>query len=253
MPPESQLYPRSGIGVDGPLLVIAPAGNPAIRLDARLLDRVELIGQPTQGPLVASGLAASGGVAALAGWLPVGGGLFIGAGLAYVAFDRLMEARRRSHIKDLLLAIGDLEVALTISDGPEAARSIAERLSPYTREAPITGVAVYEDARRRLQSLMQGKPARDAYLGEGLAVGTEQVVFQGGRLEVGSVSFTIDEVREHAVRGANLPLAHGQLLQAAMGLLVVAARERAEQGENPETLAARIAEYEKWSGHGAGR
>jgi len=37
-----ELLPRSGIGVDGYDLVIAPPGNPVIRLDARLLDRIEL-------------------------------------------------------------------------------------------------------------------------------------------------------------------------------------------------------------------
>src|SRR5439155_6207148 len=39
---RTKLLPRSGIGVEAPWLVIAPPGNPIIRLDARLLDRVEL-------------------------------------------------------------------------------------------------------------------------------------------------------------------------------------------------------------------
>ena len=38
---RQRLLPRSGIGVDEAWLVIAPPGNPIIRLDARLLDRVE--------------------------------------------------------------------------------------------------------------------------------------------------------------------------------------------------------------------
>ena len=54
---RTRLLPRSGIGVDGAWLVIAPPGNPIIRLDARLLDRVELIGRSPTGPLIASGLA----------------------------------------------------------------------------------------------------------------------------------------------------------------------------------------------------
>ena len=40
---RTRLLPRSGIGVEAPWLIIAPPGNPVIRLDARLLDRVELI------------------------------------------------------------------------------------------------------------------------------------------------------------------------------------------------------------------
>ena len=61
------------------------------------------------------------------------------------------------------------------------------------------------------------------------------------------------EVRELALRGANLPLPGGRLLQAAMGLLVVAAEERARNGEDLETLARRISEYETWTGRTAGR
>ena len=56
-----------------------------------------------------------------------------------------------------------------------------------------------------------------------------------------------------ALRGANLPLTGGRLLQAAMGLLVVAAEERAAAGEDVTLLSKRIAEYESWSGHTAGR
>ena len=61
---RSRLLPRSGIGVDGAWLVIAPPGNPIIRLDARLLDRVELIGRSPTAPLVWSGIATAGVAAA---------------------------------------------------------------------------------------------------------------------------------------------------------------------------------------------
>jgi len=64
---------------------------------------------------------------------------------------------------------------------------------------------------------------------------------------------TVREPGEYALRGANLPLTGGRLLQAAMGLLVVAAEERAAQGEDVTVLSKRIAEYESWSGHTAGR
>ena len=72
-------------------------------------------------------------------------------------------------------------------------------------------------------------------------------------LRVGKRYFKVAEVREYALRGANLPLEGGRLLQAAMGLLVVAAEERAKAGEDVALLSKRIGEYEAWSGHTAGR
>src|SRR5215470_17705042 len=118
---RTRLLPRSGIGVDGAWLVIAPPGNPIIRLDARLLDRVELIGRSPTGPLIASGLATAGAAAAALQFL-IPGGVFACAGLAYLAHERFSEARRRARSRDLLLALGDLEVALHVADGPEAAK-----------------------------------------------------------------------------------------------------------------------------------
>ena len=81
----------------------------------------------------------------------------------------------------------------------------------------------------------------------------EMVHVSGEYLHVGAVAFRIDEVRDYALRGANLPLPGGRLLQAVMGLLVVAAEERARAGEDVEALSRRIAEYEKWTGRTAGR
>src|SRR6266480_3631417 len=95
---RTRLLPRSGIGVDAPWLVIAPPGNPIIRLDA---------------PLLASGLATAGVAAAALSFIP--GGVFACAGLAYLAHERFSEARRRSRSRDLLLALGDLEVALHVA------------------------------------------------------------------------------------------------------------------------------------------
>ncbi len=250
MTSKLRLLPRSGIGVDGPSLVIAPRSNPVIRLDARLLDRVELIGRSAAFGYVSSGALAAGSAAAFVGLIP--GSLYLGAGMALFAHIRFLRARARSRGRDLLLAIGNLEVMLHVADGPKAARSISEQLSPYTREAPITRAEVYEDARRRLNAVMTGKPA-DEEAARGLYVGTEEVKVTGDRLKVGNDAFAIADVRDYAVRGANLPLEGGRQLQAAMGLLVVAAHERALQGEDMESLSARIASYEKWSGHGAGR
>jgi hypothetical protein len=250
---RSRLLPRSGIGVDGAWLVIAPPGNPIIRLDARLLDRVELIGRSPTGPLVWSGVATAGGVAAALAVIP--GGVFACAGLAYLAHERFSEARRRQRSRDLLLALGDLEVALHVADGPDAAKHIAEQLAPYTRDAPITRPEVYEDAKRRMRAQAEGKGEASARreLESALLVGSDVVYLRGDFLQVGSAHFRVSEVREYALRGANLPLAGGRLLQAAMGLLVVAADGRAAAGEDVSLLSKRIADYEAWSGHTAGR
>ncbi len=250
---RTRLLPRSGIGVDGASLVIAPPGNPIIRLDARLLDRVELIGRSPTAPLVWSGMATAGVAAAALSILP--GGIFMCAGLAYLAHERFSEARRRSRSRDLLLALGDLEVALHVADGPEAAKSISEQLAPYTRDAPITRPEVYEDAKRRMRAQAEGKGEASARreLEQALLVGSDVVYLRGDTLQVGQLAFRIGEVREYALRGANLPLTGGRLLQAAMGLLVVAAEERATQGEDVALLSKRIADYEAWSGHHAGR
>jgi len=251
---RTRLLPRSGIGVDAPWLVIAPPGNPIIRLDARLLDRVELIGRSPTAPLVASGVAIAGVAAAGFSLLP--GGVFACAGLAYLAHERFSEARRRSRSRDLLLALGDLEVALHVADGPEAAKGISEQLAPYTRDAPITRPEVYEDAKRRVRAQAEGKgdAAAKREIEHALLVGSDVVTMNGDMLKVGQdQAYRISEVREYALRGANLPLPGGRLLQAAMGLLVVAAEERAAAGEDLAVLSKRISDYEAWSGHHAGR
>lgn len=251
---RTRLLPRSGIGVDAPWLIIAPPGNPIIRLDARLLDRVELIGRSPTAPLVASGVAIAGVAAAGFSLLP--GGVFACAGLAYLAHERFSEARRRSRSRDLLLALGDLEVALHVADGPEAAKGISEQLAPYTRDAPITRPEVYEDAKRRVRAQAEGKgdAAAKREIEHALLVGSDVVTMNGDMLKVGQdQAYRISEVREYALRGANLPLPGGRLLQAAMGLLVVAAEERAAAGEDLAVLSKRIADYESWSGHHAGR
>ena len=250
---RTELLPRSGIGVNGPMLVIAPPGNPAIQLDARLLDRVELIGRSPTGAFATSAAAIGGVVAAALAVIP--GHVFTAAGLAYLAHERFSEARRRQRSRDLLLALGDLEVALHVVDGPDAAKRIADRLAPYTRGAPISRPEVYEDARRRLAAGAAGDSSRVARreLARALAVGDDTVHVIGGFLQIGTIGFRLDEVREAALRGANLALPGGRFVQAALGLLVVAADERARQGEDLAALARRISAYESWSGRTAGR
>src|SRR5690606_15648969 len=217
----------------------------------RLLDRIELIGRSPTGSFALSGAALGGGVMAALSLIP--GGLVLSAGLAYLAHERFTEARRRVRARDLLLGLGDLEVALHVADGPEAAKRIADQLAPYTREAPIMRPEVYEDARRRLDARVHGRDTSRRELERGLVVGDDVVSVAGGLLHVGTASFRVDEVREYAVRGANLPLPGGRLLQAAVGLLVVAAEERARAGEDLEALARRIRAYEAWTGRSAGR
>lgn len=251
--PPLELLPRSGIGVSGYELVIAPPGNPAIRLDARLLDRIDLIGRSPRSAAVTSGAAAVG--ATLGALSIVPGGLFVAVGLGYFAFERLAEARRRAHNRDLLLALGELEVALHVADGPEAAKRIADQLAPYTRSAPIARPEVYEDAKRRLSAGLAGDHGRVARkeAGRALAVGADVVAVDGAYLRIGAVSFLIDEVRDCALRGANLALPGGRYVQAAMGLLVVAADHRSHAGEDLAALSRRIGEYEAWTGRSAGR
>lgn len=245
---RAKLLPRSGIGVHGTSLVIAPPGNPVISLDARLLDRVELVSRSPKSAFMVASLAAAGGIASALAFIP--GGIVTSAGLAYLAYERISEGRRRTRSRDLLLALGDLEVALHVVDGPDAAKRIADQLAPYTREAPITRPEVYEDALKRLRASSQGQ--REATLrrelARGLVVGSDVVHVNDGYLQVGQVGFRLDEVREYALRGANLPLPGGRLLQAAMGLLVVAAEQRARTGEDLEALSRRVGEYETWTG-----
>ncbi len=248
-----QTLPHSGIGVDGTDLVIAPRGNPTIRLDARLLDRVELVGRSSLGPALQSGAAAVGSVAGLLSLVP--GGVFAALALGAVAYWRATEARARAHGRDLLLALGDIEVSLHVADGPEAAKWIADRLAPYTRSAPITLPEVYEDARRRLAAGAGGDRDRlnRRELARALAVGDDTVTVVDGFLQVGSVAFRLEEVHAAATRGANLPLPGGRFVQAAIGRLVVAAADRARQGDDIGALARRVSAYEAWSGRTAGR
>src|SRR5919106_1066420 len=123
------------------------------------------------------------GIGVEAPWLLIApGGVFACAGLAYLAHERFSEARRRARSKELLLALGDLEVALHVADGPEAAKSIAEQLAPYTRDAPITRPEVYEDAKRRMRAQAEGKGQSSARreLEHALLVGNDVVFLQRG-------------------------------------------------------------------------
>ncbi len=245
------LLPRSGIGVDGPFLVIAPPGNPAISLDARLLDRIELIRRSPTSAFAMGTLAVGGVVAGALSLIP--GGPIVAAGMAYLAHDRFSEGRKRNSSRDLLLALGSLEVALHVEDGASEAKRIADTLTQYSRQAPITRAEVYQDAKRRMRTQSSATSSLQGDSAMGLRVGDETVLVSQGYLRVGSTSFRNSEVREYALRGANLPLPGGRLLQAALGLLVIVADERARKGEDLDALGRRIAEYEEWTGRNANR
>ena len=61
-----------------------------------------------------------------------------------------------------------------------------------------------------------------------LVIGPAPVAQRGAFIAVGDIMFALDEVREHALVGENLPLPNNHVLQAAMALLVVAAADRYE-------------------------
>lgn len=107
---------------------------------------------------------------------------------------------------DLLLVCGDLEIALFIADGPDATWQVAEQAAVHTREVT--------------------KLTSSGNLERFVVVDEDPVLLRGDFLQVGNLKFRIHEVREYAVRGANIPLTQGRLLQAAMAMLVVAAAER---------------------------
>src|SRR4029079_16674685 len=117
--------------------------------------------------------------------------------------------------------------ALHVADGPEAAKAIAEQLVPYTRDAAITRPEVYEDAKSRMRAQAEGKGEASARreIEHALLVGADVVYLRGDYLQVGQVAFRISEVREYALRGANLPLTGGGLLEGSTGLPGVGAAD----------------------------
>lgn len=93
---RSQLLPKSGVGVVGPWLVIAPADAPVIRVDLRLLDRVEI------GPPIEENVHHSD--------------------------PRDVEARG----SEVLLVCGDVTIALGVADGYKAAERLVATAAALT-------------------------------------------------------------------------------------------------------------------------
>lgn len=136
----------------------------------------------------------------------------------------------------LILSIGELTVDLTIVGGPTCAREFAERLSVYTRSAPITTQAAYDRHRAFLVAATNSISTVDPFLW----FGADVVQSHGDWLYIGNIAIDLDQVRQYARVAAPLPLPQGKI-QAAITLLPVAANYRSD---DPRQLAARIADYE---------
>ncbi len=93
---RKQLLPKSGVAVIAPWLVIAPAGNSVIRLDLRLLDCIEIRPEAED--------------------------------------DEPEDVDpERDRLCEIMLTCGELEVAVYIADGPDAAARIVNAAAPLTR------------------------------------------------------------------------------------------------------------------------
>lgn len=159
---------------------------------------------------------------------------------------RLLNRIELGASQGLLLVLGDVEVELGVADGPEAAQVIVNLLAPYTRDAQIIRPEIYQNAKRRMCAQGKGKSEVLARreLEYALLVDNDVVYLSDGHLRVGEVKFRFAEVREYALRGANLPLPDGRALHAALALLLMAAEVRAGTGEDLALLSTRIADYE---------
>lgn len=286
--------PRSGIGVIAPWLVIAPPGNPVVRLDLRLVDRVGMIGKedgdaPDSLLLTCRGLEVA---------LHVAEGPDAVRRIAKAAAPLTRDERRsarsrttrpakqRRRLTSRQRRVGSV-ARLVITSTPdgnavptdELAGTSFELSRPQTfigrtddnhiviphRSVSRTHAKVTRDrgsSRYRIENMqstnavrVNGEERAIALLADGdvidlghvrlrfespdgfvrheakpasldsvLFVGSDRVVHRNKFIQVGNrVAFRVNEVKEHALRGANLPLPRGGLLQAAMALLVVAA------------------------------
>ena len=198
--------------IDHHWLVIAPSGNPAIFLDLRVLDRI--------------GVAPPGN--------------------ADEDSDESEDSmgNEPDHRSYLLLVCGELEATLYVADGPESVAGIVRAAAPWSRDQARTpntaAVELTEQATRvdgrdkrevvRSEDGIQPATIRLATLPDAnescLFVGADAVTRKGEYLVVGEQAFALAEVRDYGLKGANIPIAGGYLLQAALALVVVAAAER---------------------------
>jgi hypothetical protein len=136
----------------------------------------------------------------------------------------------------LVLSLETTMATLPIKAGPLHALHLAERLSMYTRSAPITTRRSYEQHKRRLATATDPTSIPEPCLWFGL----DAVEVRGELLCIGDVAFRAAQVEAYGIAGALLPHPNG-LLQAALAVLALDATFRVE---NVKLLAQRIAEYE---------
>jgi hypothetical protein len=139
----------------------------------------------------------------------------------------------------LILAVEDFPIGLPIIAGAETARSIAERLAPYTRSAPITKPEAYEDAKRRLDV---ARGFRSPALPPVLLVGDDPVIVGDETLSIGASEWKLSDVIQYADRGRHLPLSDGSL-QSGLAILVIADKMR-QYRDDVSILSERVAAYE---------
>ncbi len=240
----------SSITSQGTNLRIDRRGNPAICVDARLLDGIEAYSTVPKKEYFFAGIFALAAVGCGLSLLPAG--VWGAVGFGWGAWKFFGKARSK-HVKaTLLLCVGDTQVALVEEGGLGAANRIAESLSPYTRTAEITTQQVYQNAKRRLRASQtsKGHPEKSS---AGVSLGGKMVTVADNHLVIGGARFAVETIKQYAKKGKNIRLPQGELLQAALALLVIAAKERHRQGEDLDKLATQIARYESWSGNTAGR
>ena len=309
---KAGLLPRSGVGVIAPWLVIAPPGNPVIRIDLRLLDQIRVRSEEDdddEEPEEAGG--------------PV-------------------EDAQHDRRCELILSCFELDVGIYIADGPEAVERLVKEAAPFTREKsgtentlPVKNVdavvppestpanpklvvlesdfagkefelnrpnmtigrtdendiIINHRSMSRIHARLVLDPATHGYTITDLdATNTVRVNGQDSKsvqlrhndivdlghvrmrfvdpnaefeipsaappdatnfivvggdvvrrkhdeyIQVGSVAFRLDEVADYALKGANLPLPNGALLQAGVAMLVVAVNERDKASTCPPAI-----------------
>lgn len=306
---RAQLYPRSGVGVVAPWLVIAPPGNPVIRLDLRLLDRVAVWdgsedddrpgAEPRSHLMLACGgldtcLYIADGADAVEAIVreaaPLtrdGASVSLPASTNQLASEpAVVEASARDStlhgrpqlvvvsssadgeggatstnafagvVYDLMrddVAIGRAEENDVVIRHPSLSRNHARiTRDPSTGRYAIHNVDATNGVRvngeeqdtvelhdgdwidlghvrmrfRDPSEVTVAVPAAPADLERLLLVGSDVVRLRGEFIQVGDLAFRVNEVREYAMQGANIPLNKGRLLQAALAMFVVAAAER---------------------------
>ncbi|HEY0254252.1 MAG TPA: hypothetical protein VGC41_22140 [Kofleriaceae bacterium] len=113
-----------------------------------------------------------------------------------------------------------------------------ERLSPYTRSAPIETEAVYADAKQRLGC----GEVEDAPI-FGMRIGDDYLDVERDWLRIGGHRFRRDEVERRALNSETLQLYNGGCVQAGLAMLVAEAHGRGAR-EGFRVLEERVAAYE---------